>query len=106
MSAAGQLTLGNRSTPERRDFTRRLGRFGARQGLASAGSLVRRPPPWARSWAVYGLVSAVPSVGSSFAYDILREAGIPASTLIGDIDDRQRVALDQLLAGLAMAVAS
>ena len=106
MSAAGQLSLGNRSSPERRDFTRRLWRLGARQGLAAAGALVRRPPAWARSWAVYGLVSAVPSVGSTFAYDLLREAGIPAAALIGDLDDRQRGALDQVLAGLAMAVAS
>jgi hypothetical protein len=93
------LARGNAVRSERARFKTSLRRLSQEKAMRKSIALIERPPEWAQTWQVRGLLLELPKVGRVKADKLLLCARISQTKTLGGLTSRQRGELVELLAG-------
>jgi len=88
--STAHLPTGVEGIERRRAQRRRFCELGAVGALRAAAVIVSAPPEWARPWSIFSMLISIPGIGHDKAYQALGAAQIPASRVLGQLNERQR----------------
>lgn len=71
------------------------------EAVADLLSLLESPPDWAATWKVWDALLALPGIGQSTAFALIRRIGMSHVKTVGGISERQRHELAQALTATA-----
>lgn len=91
--AMARLEAANAVRLPRAEFRRRLAQLTLPGGCLVAADLIERPPEWAETWAVFGVLMAIRAFGPQKVTRALMVTRVEHQLRVGELTASQRTAL-------------